>query len=626
VAAATNGIWVANQLSGNVTYIDPNSDQPSSIPVGDGPSGIAITRDAVWVTTSYAGRLLKIDPRTHLVTASFPVPGAPQAVTAVGDRLFVVSATSYQGHRGGRLRIRLADTSPGPGYPIIDPGFDADSVTLLVAWATTDTLVTTVRAPGSAGSSLTPDLALSIPNPTAGDTQYVFKLRPNVRFSTGQVVEASDVRASIERGMLEAKEGGTPIADIVGAAACFKKNATRCDLSKGIEVDDATRTVRFHLKHPDPEFLYWLAGASTAIVPKGTPTDRWNDLTKVHRIVPGTGPYRISKLDWPNSIELTRNPYFHMWSRAAHPSGYADTIDIQAVLPSAHDLADLEQGRIDVLDDTALTPAAEQAAVNGHAVVARREAGGVVRFVLLNSNVAPFNNLKARQALNYAIDRRTALDMEQRQTTDQLTITCQVIPPGMVSYLRYCPYTLHPSASGVWTAPDLDRAKQLVAESGTAGESVTVWAPPVDYLGNVSPDYVVSVLRELGYHARVYRPSKYWSVYDTDLNSQRKRAQVGLMGQGFWPDDGAAAIASFTCGQPNTGMYCNRGLDAAYREGLSLEASDPQRARDLWSALDKRLVDDAAIVPLWNPTHDTLVSTRVGNWTMGLQPDELWVR
>jgi peptide/nickel transport system substrate-binding protein len=626
VAAGANGVWVANHLSGDVTLIDPNLDQPSSIPVGDGPSSIAITPNAVWVTTSYAGRLVKIDPRKRRAVASFPVPGAPQSVTAVGDRLFVASAASYQGHRGGALRIRMVNTSPGPGYPITDPGFDADTITLLIGAATTDTLVANVRAPGPAGDALTPDLAMAIPRPTAGQTEYVFQLRPGIRFSTGQLVQASDVRASIERGMLESQESGSPIASIRGAAACFRPRVTRCDLSKAIEVNDATRTVRIELSHPDPQFLYALAGGAMAIVPKATPTYSWNELAKQHPVVPGTGPYRVSKLIWPRFIELTRNPHFHMWSRAAHPNGYVNTIDIEVAAPSPHDLTDLEQGRIDVLDDRLLTPSAEQAAVNGHALVAREEAGVALRYLVLNSNAAPFNNLKARQALNYAINRQTAIDIEQSQTTDQLAITCQVIPAGMVSHQRYCPYTVHPSGSGAWTAADLDRARQLVSESGTKDEPVTVWAPPVDHPGNVSPDYVVSVLDDIGYRARAYRPSKTWTVYETDLESKKKPAQVGLLGQGFWPDDGAAAIESFTCGQPYTGNYCNRALDSAYRRGLPLMETDPQAARDTWTALDKQLVDDAVIVPLWNATQKALVSTRVGNWTTGIQPDELWVQ
>ena len=49
---------------------------------------------------------------------------------------------------------------------------------------------------------------------------------------------------------------------------------------------------------------------------------------------------------------------------------------------------------------------------------------------------------------------------------------CQVLPPGFPGHVDYCPYTKDPGAK--WSAPDMEKAKQLVEESGTKGQKVTV--------------------------------------------------------------------------------------------------------------------------------------------------------
>ena len=80
---------------------------------------------------------------------------------------------------------------------------------------------------------------------------------------------------------------------------------------------------------------------------------------------------------------------------------------------------------------------------------------------------------------------------------------CQILPPTMPGYQPYCPYTLHPSPGGAWTAPDLARAQQLVRASGTRGDKVTVLATNLGsgLPGPATARYVASVLDRLGYHA-----------------------------------------------------------------------------------------------------------------------------
>ena len=97
----------------------------------------------------------------------------------------------------------------------------------------------------------------------------------------------------------------------------------------------------------------------------------------------------------------------------------------------------------------------------------------ITYFLALNTRLAPFDDVRVRQALNFAVDRTRMLDLAFGPGLG--SVTCQVLPPGLLGYRPYCPYTSSPNSTGTWTAPDLAHARQLVRASGTAGQPVTVW-------------------------------------------------------------------------------------------------------------------------------------------------------
>ena len=90
----------------------------------------------------------------------------------------------------------------------------------------------------------------------------------------------------------------------------------------------------------------------------------------------------------------------------------------------------------------------------------------------MNVNLPPFNNLKARQAVNYAIDRNAAVKIFGGPKL--ASPSCQVLPPGFPGHEDYCPYTKNPGTT--WSAPDLAKAKaarQGVRHRGPEGRRRT---------------------------------------------------------------------------------------------------------------------------------------------------------
>src|SRR5262249_18294525 len=130
-----------------------------------------------------------------------------------------------------------------------------------------DGLVAFRKAGGVQGETLVPDLAMTLPRAADGGTTYTFTLRPGIRYSTGAPVRASDFRRGLQR---ELSAGDAPdyYEGIRGALACTR-HPRRCDLAGGIVTDDAARTVIFHLRQADPDFLDKLALLMAAPAPPG---------------------------------------------------------------------------------------------------------------------------------------------------------------------------------------------------------------------------------------------------------------------------------------------------------------------------------------------------------------------
>lgn len=615
LAFSAGSLWSANDLDATVSRVDPGRMKVSAtIPVGSGPTALLASSGSVWVASGRGGTVSRLDPASDRIGTTVKVGGTPTSLASSGGKVWVGVNASAGSHRGGTLVMVTTQR-----FASVDPAFYNVAFNPQFIGLAYDTLLTFEHSGGGDGVRLVPDLALSIPNPTHGGRTYTFRLRPEIRYSDRRLMRASDFRRAIERLFRLESPGSSFFAGIDGATACMAKPAG-CDLSRGIVADDRTGTVVFNLAAPDADFLYKLTEqAYSAPVPPGTP-----DHAIGSAVPPGTGPYRIAAVD-ENEIRMVRNPWFREWSHVAQPEGNPDAIEWRFVASAREAVNQVNDGQADWF--FGLIPAAEYRRLELHAPSRLHSSPQFgVEFVPLNTHLAPFNDARVRQALNYAIDRRALVRLYGG--TSFATPTCQPLAPGLPGYRRYCPYTLNPSRSGAWTGPNLSKARQLVRRSGTRGERVDVWGPVDEGFEPAGvPAYVAGVLRSLGYRVRLHL---------TALASIRERARrhFQLSVDGDWsaeyPAPSAYLPQFFGCdGGTSNGYYCDPRLDGQMQSALRLERRDPARATELWTVIDHRLTDDAPWVPTVNLREVDLVSSRLRNYqynpVWGFLADQSWL-
>jgi len=624
VAVGAGSVWVGD-TGGAVARVDPVTGRARKVRAGGSPAGIAFADGAVWAADSQGGSVWRIDPRTGSALR-IHIGNEPAVLAPAGRGVLVTVLPSLASHRGGTLTL-IAQLSPH------DQATDPAAAYTIPMWqmlsVTNDGLVGYRRTAGPAGDTLVPDLATALPAPTDGGRTYTFHLRPGIRFSNGTPVRPEDFRRAIERGF--AINAG-PVAyytGIIGAGQCARAPA-RCDLARGIVTSDKADTVTFHLTAPDPEFLYKLAFPLADAVLGGTPDHQVGPAQ-----LPATGPYMTQSFVPLHRWVLVRNPRFREWSGQAQPGGYPSRIILRLDIPPGPAVSAVEQNRADVL----LSPPRARIHELATRYPSRLHSGpeGATIGLVLNTRVWPFNILAARQALNYAIDRAALIRLIGGPLIAQPT--CQILPPALPGYRRYCPYTTDPSPSGGWTAPNLARAEQLVRASGTQGAKVTVTGAfgmgiPVQATGH----YLVSVLNQLGYRASLQVVTG-WNAYNRRLYDSRQRMQVGWFA---WYQDYPApsdfinpvlTCHSFLPGNPanlNAAEFCNQRIDAQTKQALALQPSAPYAAGSLWAHIDREIVGQAPWVPAYNPRSLVMLSARVGNYQFdpywSVLIDQLWVR
>ena len=286
---------------------------------------------------------------------------------------------------------------------------------------------------------LVPDLAISVPEPTDGG-QYLH-LQPPARDPVLHRCRGPGLRLRPRCAARALRSSGPARPDfyagIVGGQACIDDRTT-CDLSNGVVADDAAGRVTFHLVAPDPQFLYKLT-LLVVPTPPGTP------LGPLTSPLPGTGPYRVADFDpGPDPHPRPATPTSTSGlPRPSRPGSSTASPGSRWPTPTRR--------RTPCSRGERTSPSSPGARGGGGRTARGRTPGRSRRAVSTTapgrsppseSSTPPFRPSTTSWPARRSTTRSTAGRSSSCWVVDSMSIpTCQLMPPSMPSYVRYCPYS-----------------------------------------------------------------------------------------------------------------------------------------------------------------------------------------
>jgi peptide/nickel transport system substrate-binding protein len=493
------------------------------------------------------------------------------------------------------------------------------------------TLTTRNRENGEAGTEVVPDLATDTGRPNKDATVWTYTLKTGLKYEDGTAITSADIKYGIERSFAAELSGGAPyLRDwLIGGADYEGPYKDKGGLDS-IETPDS-RTIVFHLDKPEGEFPYLATQTQFAPVPKAKDTG-----TKYEEHPVSSGPYKVvSNENDGERLVLERNTY---WSAStdAERKAYPDKIDVRSGLDSSviNQRLSASQGAdaTAITTDTNLGPA-ELAKVTGDKELAARVGTGhfgYTDYLAFNPNVKPFDNIKVRQAVSYAIDRSSVVNAAGGSSLAEAATT---FLPNQKSF-GYTPYDLFPAG----TTGDPAKAKELLKEAGYAnGLTITLThSNSKDF--ETSPEIATAVqdaLKKAGITVKLQGLEE--NDYSDKIHNVKTEPGFFLAHWGAdWPSGGPFLAPIFDGRQIvkdganfNTGFLNDKSVNAEIDAINKLTDFDEAAAR--WGALDKKIGEQALTVPLFHPVYKRLYGKDIRNivisdWDGVLDPSQVAVK
>jgi peptide/nickel transport system substrate-binding protein len=502
------------------------------------------------------------------------------------------SSSSSGGEEGKQGGILNATYASFPDY--MDPQLSYTAEGWTAMGEVYIPLLTYKHAEGAEGSIVEPGLAKEMPKITNGGKTYTLFLRPGLKYSDGTPVKASDFPYSIER-LFKVNSGGSPFyTSIVGAE---KFAETKKGGIPGIKVNDQTGEISITLEKPRGTFSNELALMFAAPVPAGTPNEDQSASPP-----PGTGPYTITKSQPGRGWEYERNPY---WAKAnskampEYPTGQIDGAKITVVRNPQTQVNDIEQGKYDWMQNP--PPASRYAQVKEKYEGTQFKVQTTIStyYFWMNSTTPPFDDVKVRQAINYAVDPAAL----ERIYSGQIKGTQQILPPGMPGYKKF---ELYPH--------NLAKAKELIKEANPSDMDITVWTD-TESPNNEAGEYYEGVLKELGFNTtlKVINADNYFTVIgnlstpDLDTGWSDWFEDYPHPNDFFQPE-----LAEESILQTNNGNFSQFADPELSKETTKLgeETLGPEQEA-AYAEMDKKYMEEAAWAPYGTRTLSTFVSDKI---------------
>ncbi len=499
----------------------------------------------------------------------------------------------------GTAHGRAATTSahfavPSGSIDHLDPGLWYFASTWKLSLATCTPLLTYPDASGAAGKVVIGGIA-SVPKVSDGGKTYTFQIKPGLKFPNGKPIDAAVEKATFDR--LFGKKLASPAVGFFNVIAGSQAVADgKAKSVSGITAKGNTLT--FHLTSPVGSFEKRMTVPWTCPVPTGSPAGAVENGSLLV-----SGPYVVSKYVPSRTLVLTKNPAYN--AKELGDRGHFDTINIDIGVDASQAELQIKAGQLDSYLDRLPAASVNQdltdPSLKGRVFLNPTPS---VTYLWMNNTVAPFNNVKVRQAVNYAINRNAILRVWGGRSQGQ--ITDQILPPTMGGFVDAQIYP----ANG-----DLTKAKALIKASGIKLPVTTTLRTRSDAPGFLEMAQVVqSELKAIGFNVSI--KSAPDSVNGGIISTTASKVPMGINNWTQDYPDGDDFFLPLLDGQKitptnnnNYASFNNASVNARINSAVPLLG----KARDAaWEALDVSTMRNfAPWAPLNNPTWVDLISSHL---------------
>jgi peptide/nickel transport system substrate-binding protein len=509
-------------------------------------------------------------------------------VLVAGSAVGLAACGGSSSKEGGTLTGSYASF---PAY--LDPGLSYEVEGWTAMYDTYLPLLTYAHANGADGSKVVPALAEAMPKITNGGKTYTLTLRKGLKYSDGTPVKASDFKSSIER-LFKLNSAGSGFYEGIAGAEKFAEG--KSGSISGIKTDDETGKIEIDLVAPRGTFTNELGMLYAAVLPSDTPV---KNLTT--NPPPATGPYMITKVESGRGWSYARNPH---WAKdnsqiSEVPSGHVDKIEIKVVRNDSTQVNEIERNKTDWMQTPISADLYNKVKDKYEGTQFRVERPINLYMFWINTTQPPFDDLKVRQAVNYAVDTAAL----ERIYAGSLVALHQILPEGMPGHEAF---DLYPHS--------MAKAKQLIKEANPSDRSVTVWTDN-ESPNNEAGAYYEGVLDELGFNAKLkeINADNYYTIIGNESTPDLDTGWLSFYEDYPHPNDFFQLLFSGESIAPTSNTNLSRIDDPklnAKIAKLDEEPLGPEQEAE-YAALDRELMEEAPIVPYGTNTVSTFVDNEI---------------
>ena len=433
-----------------------------------------------------------------------------------------------------------------------------------------------------------PDLAESYDVSPDGKT-YTFHLNKKATFQDGRPVSADDIKYSFERALNPDTGSVTAenfLGDIAGAKDVSRGRATEIS---GLKIINDT-TIAMTLDAPKPYFLYKLTYPTAFAVDRRqiqSNPKRWTQKPN------GTGPYKLK--EWKLGERIVLEAY------ANHYLGAPKLSTIRYDLAGGSSLVAYEDGQIDItgvgLDDLDRVQDPSDKLHAEYQTTPRQS----IDYIGFNTNVPPFDDPKVRQAFAMAVDRKKIAEVVLKGA---IPIATGILAPGVPGY----------TPDDKTKQYDPEAAKKLLAESKYAGNLPPITLAESGAGATVGPteEAIIQFWKDnLGVEVKIQQAES--ATFFSDIDQGRYQMfHLGWIMDYPDPED-VLDVLFYSKSRQNNSRYSDPVVDQKL-EAARVER-DTEKRLALYQDVEKKLIDDAAWIPMFFDTTHALVKPYVKNFT-----------